>query len=487
LNPRHLASFTLAVLMAAAALASAPADARRVADPLPAQRNQLWDVATASSSVIGTSGPIYRFNVKTELGLGYDANKFAAEAIAILSDPRSWIGTGQYRFQMIPGGSAADNTADAGVDFTLFLASPATADRLCSPLRTVGRLSCRNGSRVVQNIDRWMRGPDVYHNGFEGALPTYRQYLINHEIGHRLGMSHRTVRNCTADLYAPVMMQQTFSVRGCAINGWPAYDLATVGNEPTPEPPQNSPPEPSGPCDRNQVFPWSEGARPLDDSVTRLYRAVFGEDLSQEQLTFWIGERAKGRSAQSVAATLLDIAKLEGSFNKLDDQSYVNQIYNNLLGRAPEANEMTDWLGLLAAPNSQAQVLVWITRTPGIVTETGTSPYQPSALGWISRLYEAVLDRQPDCNGARYWQWIPVERADVVYVFVGGPEFEARYGSTSDAEFVQLLYRNVLDREPDQGGKQYWTDQLAAGTTRAEVVITWISTPEFVMRTGTTP
>jgi serralysin len=46
--------------------------------------------------------------------------------------------------------------------------------------------------------------------------------------------------------------------------------------------------------------------------------------------------------------------------------------------------------------------------------------------------------------------------------FIGSPEFLTRYGaSTTNTEFVTLLYNNVLNRDPDTGGLQNWLDALA--------------------------
>ena len=55
--------------------------------------------------------------------------------------------------------------------------------------------------------------------------------------------------------------------------------------------------------------------------------------------------------------------------------------------------------------------------------------------------------------------------------FYESPEFKARYGeNTSNQQFVELLYPNVLGRPGEAQGVNFWTDRLNAGTGRAEVV-----------------
>jgi len=178
-----------------------------------------WDWNTVSGPRAGTSARLVRVSVRIEAGLPVDADSVAAIVSDILTDDRSWIGLEDISFQVV---------ADADPDLLVTVASPATTDAMCLPLNTVGKLSCRRGDQIILNVDRWLRGPDVYHSNYAGALDEYRRYLVNHEVGHYLGKGH--VRPpCSSDVRAPVMMQQTFGLRGCAINGWPILDNASVG------------------------------------------------------------------------------------------------------------------------------------------------------------------------------------------------------------------------------------------------------------------
>jgi hypothetical protein len=129
-----------------------------------------------------------------------------------LNDPRGWGHDGAMSFARTDG--------DAPV--TVVLASPATSARLCGALDTDGRLSCRNGPYVVLTFFRWVNGTAEYGDNLTG----YRQYVVNHEVGHALGHGHE--RCPGPGLPAPVMQQQTLGLKGCTQNAWPHPEAATA-------------------------------------------------------------------------------------------------------------------------------------------------------------------------------------------------------------------------------------------------------------------
>ena len=167
-------------------------------------------VVDGSSPVYG-SGPLRRFVVEVEDGIGVDGATFAAAVEATLSDPRSWGGGGRMSFQRV--GAAEASTAQ--YEFKVSLVSPGSMERYCPGVGTGGYTSCRYGERAVINLARWATAVPHY----DGDIATYRQYVINHEVGHVLGQGHV---NCPgAGQSAPVMVQQTLDLQGCEKNAWP--------------------------------------------------------------------------------------------------------------------------------------------------------------------------------------------------------------------------------------------------------------------------
>jgi hypothetical protein len=89
------------------------------------------------------------------------------------------------------------------------------------------------------------------------------------------------------------------------------------------------------------------------------------------------------------------------------------------------------------------------------------------------RLYQAALGRAPDVAGLDFWTdrltdgW---RLEDVGRQFLGSTEFQGRFGGLGDAGFVDRLYRNVLDRAADAGGRDFWVERLVGGASREWVL-----------------
>lgn len=97
------------------------------------------------------------------------------------------------------------------------------------------------------------------------------------------------------------------------------------------------------------------------------------------------------------------------------------------------------------------------------------------AAGQTFRLYRAAFDREPDQTGLAHNVNIMdggFSIFDMADAFIRSEEFEQTYGKgIDDTTFVTQLYRNVLDRAPDQVGLDGWTTQLASGQSNRESVL----------------
>jgi hypothetical protein len=192
-----------------------PAAVLRLPGQVPAHGDGAMAFAAGRGAVLGSSGPVRRFRVAVERDSGEDVADFAALVEATLGDRRSWIGGG-LRLQRVPKGQRSD--------FTVYLATRDTAQRMCVAggvnLRVGGvpYTSCRTSGHVVINLDRWRQSSKPYRAA-RVPLAVYRAYVLNHEVGHQLGHHHEGCPRRGRP--APVMVQQTLTLRGCTPYPWP--------------------------------------------------------------------------------------------------------------------------------------------------------------------------------------------------------------------------------------------------------------------------
>ena len=100
------------------------------------------------------------------------------------------------------------------------------------------------------------------------------------------------------------------------------------------------------------------------------------------------------------------------------------------------------------------------------------------------RLYNAAFKRLPDPDGLKYWigKYTSGENDDrtVASSFIASSEFKERYGeNVSNADFVETLYINILGRDYDQEGYNYWLGNLNNGIeTRYELLLGFAESTE---------
>ena len=111
-----------------------------------------------------------------------------------------------------------------------------------------------------------------------------------------------------------------------------------------------------------------------------------------------------------------------------------------------------------------------------------------NSAGGIYRLYKAALDRTPDLGGLGYW----IAQADagtkdavrMATDFTYADEFKTLYGvQTADnymtgediTALVTKIYENVLNRAPDEGGRDYYAGQITTHSKTVGQVLAEIS------------
>ncbi len=112
----------------------------------------------------------------------------------------------------------------------------------------------------------------------------------------------------------------------------------------------------------------------------------------------------------------------------------------------------------------------------------------------VALLYEAALDRDGniDLEGLNFWidaregalpsGAAPISEATLAEAFLSAPEFVDAFGdpaALSDTEFVDILYFNILDREAEPDGREFWIEALGRpAVSQADVLLAFAKSPE---------
>ena len=217
--------------------------------------------------------------------------------------------------------------------------------------------------------------------------------------------------------------------------------------------------------------------------ILRLYQAALGRAPDSIGLASWVQSIDQGTSLTSVANGFLGSSEFQALYPDANDPTaFVTQLYQNVLGRAPDTTGLSSWVSsLTSGAQTQAQVLLGFSNSQENIANTAPTLaaglYVPNADATeVSLLYYAALNRAPDLAGLTGWTQ-DLENGSqtlqqIAAGFTGSTEFQASYGANlSNQAFVSLMYKNVLGRAPDPAGAANWVDAMNNGTSQAGVLL----------------
>jgi hypothetical protein len=145
---------------------------------------------------------------------------------------------------------------------------------------------------------------------------------------------------------------------------------------------------------------------------------------------------------------------------------FAMQQYRDFLGREGDPAGIAGWSDLVTAGTYSR---------PQAIDAFVNSPEFGGFVAPVVRLYFATYLRIPDYAGLAFNAGLvragTVTLQQLADFFTASPEFAALYGALDDAQFVTLLYNNVLGRAPDQAGLDGWVGLLGSGYTRGQVLL----------------
>lgn len=102
----------------------------------------------------------------------------------------------------------------------------------------------------------------------------------------------------------------------------------------------------------------------------RLYKAAFDRVPDPKGLGDWIRYLESGGNRNSVAEGFVGSMEFSTKYGTLDNASFVNRLYNNILGRDGEAKGFFDWYNALEHGASRSSVLQGFSESPENLQKT---------------------------------------------------------------------------------------------------------------------
>ncbi|GEP06519.1 DUF4214 domain-containing protein [Methylobacterium oxalidis] len=228
----------------------------------------------------------------------------------------------------------------------------------------------------------------------------------------------------------------------------------------------------------------------LDDTakaIYELYDAVL--DRAPDALGFesYIRSAENGASLRDIAASMLGSAEAQSHVGATGNAEFVERLYETALHRGSDSEGLTTYTQYLDNGGSRADVALMFAQSAENVagltalSSNATLAPDPTASD-VARLYYGVLDRAPEAGGLQGWT-NSVEHGtslqDVVRAFLSSDEYEVITTGLTDTQFVESLYQQVLGRTAEDAGVQFWSSVLAQGGSRSTIANAFADSLEF--------
>lgn len=151
----------------------------------------------------------------------------------------------------------------------------------------------------------------------------------------------------------------------------------------------------------------------------------------------------------------------------------VEGYYQSTLGRPSDAGGKAYWTSVIQGGETPANVAAYFYASDEYFQRSGNTNR-----AWVRSLYRELLGREGDTNGVNYWSGLAdsgTPRQTIALDF---------YQSIESRRFrVRALYRTLLGRDPDSNGWSYWADILSNGRD-VDLAIFLASSAEYYSRAG---
>ena len=227
----------------------------------------------------------------------------------------------------------------------------------------------------------------------------------------------------------------------------------------------------------------------INSFVTRMYEQCLSREPDQAGLDGWAGQLDNGSMNGATIAQAFVFSN-EMLDKNLSDAEFVKVLYRSMMGREADKAGLAGWVSQLRggylSRSEVTEAFVESIEFTTLCERNGILRGDYVSVGdierFVTRFYTICLGRQADQKG--HWGWVVNLRdqnmngAQIAEAFFFSEEFVGK--NVSDEAYVDLLYRTIMGREPDEAGKSGWVNELKKGyITRKDMLKAFIETTEF--------
>ena len=232
--------------------------------------------------------------------------------------------------------------------------------------------------------------------------------------------------------------------------------------------------------------------------AARCYAKILGREGESEGVNGWATAL---RGGKTTAAEIIYSFMSSDEFTQKnkDNGEIVETLYQAMLGRSADEAGKQSWTDLLEIGNTFGAIIngfcasaeftslcqsygIKAGSVPGVKVVTPVPGANLTKIkAYVSRCYRILLGREADQGGLMGWARAlatgEAEASQIIDGFVRSPEYINR--NLSAGESVDILYRAMLDREADEGGKAGWVDAMSQGFTLQHIINGFCGSVEF--------
>ena len=195
--------------------------------------------------------------------------------------------------------------------------------------------------------------------------------------------------------------------------------------------------------------------------VTAVYEDLFSRGVDPEGLAGWANALLNGTPRIAVANSI--------TYSDEYRMRLITASYDRFLGRGPDPQGLQGWLGAMRQGVTIQQMESGFIASPEYYANSGGTD-----AGWITKLYQHVLNRGPSTADIQGWQGALQGGANRDQVAMGFLLSTENLATVVNDQYLSLLHRGI-----DPAGRLGWVTAIQGGHRLEEVIGGIIASDEY--------